>query len=105
MGIASQTRRKIYDRDGWRCHYCRHEVVVGVPHEHPQRATIDHMRPKSSGGTDNPENLLTCCHRCNYEKGNIPYEMYRWYRHMRQKGYCHSELIAAIAEVESELAA
>jgi hypothetical protein len=27
--------------------------------------TIDHFRPHTKGGTDAPENLLYCCHRCN----------------------------------------
>lgn len=40
------------------CHYC------GEPAE-----TIDHVIPKSRGGTDEPGNLVPACRRCNASKG------------------------------------
>ncbi len=98
MKITYRIRRKIYNRDGWRCHYCRLEILIGVPHEHPQRATVDHKTPKSRGGSDENRNLLACCHRCNIEKGDIPYEIYRWFRHMMQRGHCRLELLEAIED-------
>lgn len=30
--------------------------------------TVDHIIPIAKGGTDEPENLLTACKRCNYSK-------------------------------------
>ena len=35
-----------------------------------QRATLDHIRPQSKGGTDMPENLQLTHARCNKIKGN-----------------------------------
>jgi hypothetical protein len=32
--------------------------------------TIDHFRPVSRGGGDNPDNLVYCCHCCNEYKGD-----------------------------------
>jgi len=32
--------------------------------------TIDHFQPHTKGGTDAPENLLYCCHRCNQYKAD-----------------------------------
>lgn len=100
--ISQRKRLKIYNRDNWRCHYCRVKVLLDVEHEHPQRATLDHMHPASKGGTDEVNNLVTACHRCNYEKKDIPYESYRWFRHMLQRGHTREELLEALALVEEE---
>lgn len=27
--------------------------------------TADHLRPRNSGGTDEPDNLVAACHSCN----------------------------------------
>ena len=54
------TRKNILRRDGNRCQYCgTHEDL-----------TIDHVVPRSRGGADTWENLVTACHRCNHRKGN-----------------------------------
>lgn len=31
--------------------------------------TIDHLVPRAAGGTDDPDNLVPACTRCNYAKG------------------------------------
>jgi hypothetical protein len=32
--------------------------------------TVDHFRPRSPGGLDEPENWVYCCHACNEFKGD-----------------------------------
>jgi stalled ribosome alternative rescue factor ArfA len=44
-----------------RCAYCH---TSAVPME------LDHVLPKSRGGTDRVSNLVPACHLCNSEKGN-----------------------------------
>jgi 5-methylcytosine-specific restriction endonuclease McrA len=34
------------------------------------QATVDHILPKSKGGTDKDSNLRVICYRCNQEKGS-----------------------------------
>ena len=46
---------------GYRCAYCGKQ---GVPFE------IDHICPKSRGGSDRASNLALACHACNQCKGN-----------------------------------
>jgi len=55
------SRRNILRRDGFACQYCG---TRSVP------LTIDHVIPRSRGGTDSWENLVTACIPCNNRKGN-----------------------------------
>jgi 5-methylcytosine-specific restriction endonuclease McrA len=55
------SRKNIMRRDGMRCTYCG----TGQP-----PLTMDHIIPRSRGGTDSWENLTTACIKCNNKKGN-----------------------------------
>lgn len=55
------TRRNIFQRDGHACQYC------GASH-HP--LSIDHVLPRSRGGSDSWENVTTACMACNIRKGS-----------------------------------
>lgn len=57
---ARVNRHKIYKRDGHTCAYC------GAT----KHLTIDHVTPKSRGGDNGWENLVTCCLRCNLKKAD-----------------------------------
>ncbi|WP_234383145.1 RNA-guided endonuclease IscB [Streptomyces dysideae] len=51
----------------WR-HACAYCGATGVP------LNIDHIRPRSRGGTDRISNLTLACIPCNQAKGNAPVE-------------------------------
>jgi len=53
-------RNRIFKRDGNQCVYCGSKRDL----------TIDHVMPKSRGGTNEWTNLVTCCSKCNIKKGN-----------------------------------
>lgn len=53
-------RKMIYKRDHYTCQYCGSIKDL----------TIDHVIPKSKGGTNKWNNLVTCCRKCNLKKGN-----------------------------------
>jgi 5-methylcytosine-specific restriction endonuclease McrA len=55
------TRRNILNRDLHSCQYC------GCKGDD---LTLDHIIPRSRGGTNSWENLVTACMRCNVKKGN-----------------------------------
>lgn len=55
------TRRNIFFRDANTCQYC---------HYTGDDLTLDHVMPRSRGGVDSWENLVTACVRCNVQKGN-----------------------------------
>jgi 5-methylcytosine-specific restriction endonuclease McrA len=55
------TRRNIFERDRHTCQYCNR---VGG------ELTLDHIIPRSRGGGQSWENLVTACMKCNVKKGN-----------------------------------
>ncbi len=55
------TRRNIFYRDAQTCQYCNYSG---------DDLTLDHVHPRSRGGGDSWENLVTACVRCNVKKGN-----------------------------------
>lgn len=57
------SRKNIYLRDNYTCQYCGESF-------HPSELTWDHVVPKSKGGRDVWENLVTACQPCNQKKGN-----------------------------------
>lgn len=54
-------RKNIFRRDNFQCQYCGSTE---------RTLTIDHMLPRSRGGEDSWENLITACGPCNSKKGN-----------------------------------
>lgn len=54
------SRRNIMKRDSHSCQYC----------EGTSDLTLDHVFPRSRGGKDSWENLVTACNKCNVRKGN-----------------------------------
>jgi 5-methylcytosine-specific restriction endonuclease McrA len=57
------SRKNILLRDRNTCQYCA-EVLPS------SELTLDHVIPRSRGGTSTWENLVACCHDCNRRKSN-----------------------------------
>ncbi len=65
MTITATTRLAVRARAHYACEYCGvSEVDAGG------ELTIDHYHPKSRGGSDELDNLLYCCTRCNQYKAD-----------------------------------
>lgn len=62
--IKLSLRRKIYDRDNGMCYLCGMEIKFF------SQATVDHVIPKSKGGTNDKSNLKITHSSCNNFKGN-----------------------------------
>jgi 5-methylcytosine-specific restriction endonuclease McrA len=56
------TRRNLMLRDGHQCQYCARRPPV-------RDLNIDHVVPRSRGGPNSWENLVTACRPCNLRKG------------------------------------
>jgi 5-methylcytosine-specific restriction endonuclease McrA len=60
------TRRAVFARDSWTCQYCGRTSHL----------TVDHVVPRSRGGTSQWDNIVTSCAPCNRRKGDrIPAEI------------------------------
>jgi 5-methylcytosine-specific restriction endonuclease McrA len=55
------TRRAVFARDGWECQYCGCRSQL----------TVDHVIPRSKGGTSDWENIVASCAPCNRRKGDL----------------------------------
>lgn len=64
MSIHKKTRMRVWLRDSWKCHYCGQSLDI-------ETATVDHIKPKCIGGTNDTTNLITSCKPCNCSKGNM----------------------------------
>src|SRR5579864_1923960 len=63
------SRKNILLRDRNTCQYCGSALNAA-------ELTLDHVIPRSRGGTSTWENLVACCHSCNRTKGNhMPHEV------------------------------
>jgi hypothetical protein len=56
-------RRNIFLRDNYSCVYCKKQLESN-------ELSVDHILPKSRGGKETWENLVTACKSCNCLKGN-----------------------------------
>lgn len=65
-------KRRVYDRDGWRCRVCRHEGYLRVAHIRPRRRYPELKFLLS--------NLLTICAFCDARHGeDLPAIRHIWY--------------------------
>lgn len=62
--ISTRQRFEIFKRDGFVCQYCGGHPPSVILH-------IDHIVPVSKNGTNDKENLITSCSKCNLGKSNI----------------------------------
>lgn len=72
-------RAKVYERDGYTCQGCG-VMAREVPMNYDGRSAlyaangdylvVDHIVPRSAGGTNAIDNLQTLCDRCNSVKGS-----------------------------------
>ncbi len=70
-------QEKVFNKFGLRCAYCGYKIYTNVEVDHPFKATIDHVIPKASGGTERLENLLPVCFGCNHVKDDMNLNEFR----------------------------
>lgn len=70
--IRVEKRLSIYLRDSFRCLYCG----TDLRHAAPADITLDHLLPRSAGGSNDATNLVTACRSCNSSRGDRPWVDY-----------------------------
>jgi 5-methylcytosine-specific restriction endonuclease McrA len=66
MTINELLRQRVRKRADGRCEYCHSPEKISST-----RFTIDHVQPRSLGGSDEFENLALACSRCNQHRYNF----------------------------------
>jgi hypothetical protein len=64
-----ETKKKLLRKSNDSCVYCSRSIDL-------KTMTIDHIRPKSKGGSNAIYNLAASCYQCNNLKSNIEYETF-----------------------------
>lgn len=82
MSISKKIRFEVFKRDGFTCAYCG---------KSPPEVTLecDHIDPKSKGGSNDINNLITACFDCNRGKSNtelakIPAKLHENYEILKE---------------------
>ena len=65
MSVSRSTRFEIFRDDNYTCRYCGRSAPAVV-------LEVEHVIPRSKGGTDRRDNLVTACFDCNRGKYNRP---------------------------------
>jgi 5-methylcytosine-specific restriction endonuclease McrA len=67
--IDPKVRQSLYVRDGWCCAICDLPVDREAHWNDDLAPSLDHIKPRSLGGTHDSENLRTAHRICNSIKG------------------------------------
>ena len=63
--LSEELREQVRQRANYACEYCGvSEIDTG------DQLTVDHFQPYAAGGTDQSDNLVYCCYRCNLYKAD-----------------------------------
>lgn len=70
--IRNEKRLAIYLRDQFCCAYCG----KGLHNAKAGQCSLDHLIPRSEGGSNEATNLVTACLRCNVARSTTPWAKY-----------------------------
>lgn len=63
-------RHALWIRQHGRCYWCGEIIPHNSTAGHDECLTVDHLIPRSRGGSDSPLNLVAAHLRCNRLRGN-----------------------------------
>ena len=79
--ISSHLREQIYYKTNGHCWYCGKKLTMRVLGDNSKDSIefrIDHIVPRSRGGSHEENNLVPCCVSCNSQKKDKTLEEYRY---------------------------
>lgn len=88
--VAATRRRRLLtvaaaQRQGGKCIYC------GGTFSETNRATCEHIVPKSKGGPDHEDNVAASCARCNNERGRKNHTQFLRFKAKLRDAQAHME--------------
>ena len=89
---APLSRRAVFARDGHRCQYCGSNAE-----------NLDHVVPRSRGGTHTWDNVVASCRSCNSRKEDrLPSECSMTLRHAPRAPHATTSLITSAGPVDPD---
>lgn len=82
-------RQSIKEHWNHRCAYCGNEEDL----------TLDHITPRSKGGSDRITNLVCACSECNWDKGHK-----YWVDWYREQDFFTADRLSAIIQWQNRIA-
>lgn len=103
MANVSKQKRfsRIFERDGGHCWYCGLDLTSFE--RGSDCVQVDHVLPKSKGGTNADSNLVLSCRDCNYGKKTKTLEEFRSYFRRKHSAYARAHDLMLAAEAEADL--
>lgn len=91
--FRSSTRWAIYFRDNLTCVYCKVTLLELLRRRDGNFLSLDHIKLRSKGGTNEATNLVTACFECNHRRGTRSVSAFA-----RELGLPRSTLLDRISE-------
>lgn len=82
-------RQSIKEKWNYKCAYCESE----------ENLTLDHITPRSKGGTDRITNIVCACGNCNHSKGHQNWS--EWYMN---QDFFSAKRLSTIIEWQNQIA-
>lgn len=70
FGLYATMGSQLRERDGDLCQLCLKRIDFDIPARDPMSRSVDHINPRSNGGSDDPNNLWLTHLVCNQRKGS-----------------------------------
>ena len=77
--FTKEQKREMLKKSKYRCCHCGKRIDIG------NDFSAEHVIPISKGGTNNADNLIALCNRCNLLKGNMIYNPEHFYKFLNPK--------------------
>ena len=95
--VSSPVKKNtLLGKSNYRCAHCGKSLRLG-----DRDLTIEHIIPRSRGGTNAPWNLCVLCKRCNEEKGSRLVDVRVFYKYLNKRA--KQEVIGHIMDLRWEV--
>lgn len=81
MGAKVKRRRirQLLERDGDCCQLCKAPIELTLQRDDPMAVTLDHLIPRSRGGSNSVDNLRLAHRICNQRRADARDEKLSWH--------------------------
>lgn len=70
MSVTKAKRAAVIERWGTECWICHEPIDLTLPYLTPRGYSVDHVRPRAYGGSDDLTNLRPAHRQCNIARGH-----------------------------------